>query len=173
VLAEQGNETMTETYAARQAVQAQAVQAPAVTIGQAVGQAEAVLSKLLALVLAETGTSRQDYLALQRLTALGGSAFRDDYLADLSSWLGIDLWTAGELADSLSESGLLEHDGPVVRFAAAGAELRDRIVSSAGAVTRSLIAPVDPADLEATIRTLRELTARARAVLAAGAGEAA
>jgi hypothetical protein len=168
VLAEQGNETMTGTQAAQQTVQA-----PIVPIGQAVGQAEAVLSKLLALVLAETGTSRQDYLAMQRLTALGGSAFREDYLADLSGWLDIDLWAAGELADALSESGLLEQDGAIVRFAAAGAELRDRIVSSAGAVTRSLIAPIDPADVAATIRTLRELTSRARAVLSAGAGEAA
>jgi hypothetical protein len=159
---------MTETQAAQQTVQA-----PIVTIGQAVGQAEAVLSKLLALVLAQTGTSRQDYLALQRLTALGGAASREDYLADLSSWLDIDLWAAGELADSLSASGLLEQDRGTVKFGAAGAELRDRIVSSVGAVTRSLVAPVDPADMEATIRTLRELTARARTVLSAGAGAAA
>jgi hypothetical protein len=162
---------MTETQAAQRTVQARTVQAPIVTIGQAVGQAEAVLSKLLALVLAETGTRRQDYLAMQRLTALGGAASREEYLADLSSWLDIDLWAAGELADSLSASGLLEQDRGTVRFGVAGAELRDRIVSSAGAVTRSLVAPIDPADMEATIRTLRELTGRARMVLSAGAGE--
>ena len=159
---------MTETQAAQPTVQA-----PVVTIGQAVGQAEAVLSRLLALVLTETGTSRQDYLAMQRLTALGGAASRDDYLADLSGWLDIDLWAAGELADSLSASGLLEQDRATVKFGAAGAALRDRIASSAGAVTRSLVAPVDPADMEATIRTLRELTARARMVLSGGAGEVA
>jgi len=159
---------MTETQAAQQTMQA-----PIVTIGQAVGQAEAVLSRLLARVLTETGTSRQDYLALQRLTALGGAASREDYLADLSGWLDIDLWAAGELADSLSASGLLEQDRGTVKFGAAGAALRDRIVGSAGAVTRSLVAPVDPADLEATIRTLSEITSRARMVLSAGAGETA
>jgi hypothetical protein len=160
--------TMTETQAAQQAMQA-----PIVTIGQAVGQAEAVLSKVLALVLTETGTSRRDYIAMQRMTALGGAASREDYLADLSSWLDIDLWAAGELTDSLSAAGLLEQDRAMVRFGAAGAELRDRIVSSVGAVTRSLVAPIDPADMEATIRTLREITSRARMVLSAGAGEAA
>ena len=36
-----------------------------------------------------------------------------------------------------------------------------------------LVAPIDPADLEVTIRTLQGITARARALLAAGAGEAA
>jgi hypothetical protein len=45
-------------------------------------------------------------------------------------------------------------------------------VSSVAAVTRSLVAPIDPADMEATIRTLSELTARARMMLSAGAGEA-
>jgi hypothetical protein len=34
-------------------------------IGQAVGQAEAALSRLLVQVLAETGTTRETYLALQ------------------------------------------------------------------------------------------------------------
>jgi hypothetical protein len=145
-------------------------QPPLAAIGQVVGQAEALLSKLLARVLAEAGTSRQDYLALQRLAALGGSALREDYLADLSGWLDIDLWAAGELADGLAGSGLLAHDGPIVRFAPAGAQLRERIASSASVATRPLVAPIDPADLEVTIRTLRELTARARTVLRAEAG---
>jgi hypothetical protein len=65
-----------------------------VTIGQAVGQAEAVLTRLLARVLAETRTSRQDYLALQRLAALGGVASREEYITDLSGALYIDLWSA-------------------------------------------------------------------------------
>ncbi len=156
---------MTETQATPSASKP-----PLAEIGQVVGQAEAVLSKLLARVLAEAGTSRQDYLALQRLAALGGSAPREDYLADLSGWLDIDLWAAGELADRLSGSGLLAHDGPIVRFAPAGARLRERIASAAGVASRPLVAPIDPADLEVTIRTLRDLTARAGAVLRAEAG---
>ena len=139
-----------------------------VTIGQAVGQAEGVLTRLLARVLAETGTSRQDYLAMQRLTALGGVASREAYITDLGSWLQIDLWSAGELADSLAEAGLLEASGGMVRFAPSGTRLRDRIVSSASAVTRTVIAPINPADLATTIQTLEEVTARGRALLSEG-----
>jgi len=140
---------------------------PIVTIGQAVGQAEAVLSRLLAGVLAQTGTSRQGYLALQRLAALGGAATREDYVTDLSNWLSVDLWTAGELADSLAQAGLLEAGGGPVRFAPAGRELRDRIVGSASAAAQSVIAPLDPADLATTVRVLRVVAARGRALLAA------
>ena len=75
---------------------------PGMAIGQAVGQAESVLSRLLAGVLAEAGTERKAYFALQRLTVLGDTARRDDYLNDLSDWLDIDLWSAGELADRLA-----------------------------------------------------------------------
>jgi hypothetical protein len=139
-----------------------------VTIGQAVGQAEAVLTRLLARVLAETGTSRQDYLAMQRLTALGGVAGREAYITDLSDWLQIDLWSAGELADSLVQTGLLDASGGMVRFAPSGRQLRDRIVSSASAVTRTMIAPVNPADLAITIQTLEEVTARGRTLLSEG-----
>jgi hypothetical protein len=139
--------------------------APIVTIGQAVGQAEAVLSRFLARVLAQTGTSRQAYLAMQRLTSLG-AATREDYLADLSSWLQVDLWAAGELADSLAADGLIEQADGTVRFTAAGQALRDQITGAGSAATRSVLESVDPADLETTIRTLGDITARARALLA-------
>lgn len=142
-----------------------------VPIGMAVGQAEAVLSKLLARVLAETGTSRQDYLAMQRLAGLGGAASREAYVFDLSNALEIDLWAAGELADTLAEAGILAEADGVVQLAESGADLRGRIARSAGAVTRALLAPISPADVETTIRTLREVTQHGRALLAAGNGD--
>jgi hypothetical protein len=43
---------------------------PPATIGQAVGIAETELTRLLAGVLAETGTPRETYLAMQRLSFL-------------------------------------------------------------------------------------------------------
>jgi len=154
---------MTETTATRP---------PIVTIGQAVGQAEAVLTRLLARVLARTGTSRQSYLAMQRLTALGGSATREDYVTDLSGWLQVDLWAAGELANSLEADGQVRQANGVVSFTSAGEALRDRILADASTATRSLLAPLNPADVEATIRTLQEVTARGRALVAsADAGE--
>jgi hypothetical protein len=144
------------------------MQPPIVTIGQAVGQAEAVLSRILARVLAQTGTSRQSYLAMQRLAALGGTATREDYVADLSSWLQVDLWAAGELAGTLEAQGQVGQADGIVSFTPAGLALRDQIASAGGAATRSLLAPLDPADVAATIRTLQEVTARARALVASG-----
>jgi hypothetical protein len=144
-----------------------------ITIGQAVGQAETVLTRLLARVLAETGTSRNTYLAMQRLAALGGGVTREAYITDLGDWLGLDLWAAGDLVASLAESGVLAEEAGIVRLAPGGADLQARILGSMSAVTRSLVAPLDPADVEAAIATLTRLTARARALLAAGADEAA
>jgi hypothetical protein len=100
-------------------------------------------------------------------------ASREKFITDLSAGLYIDLWSAGELVDSLAQAGLLEASGGMVQFAPSGTELRDHIVGSASAATRSIIAPVDPADLATTIQTLEQLTARGRALLAGSLGETA
>lgn len=140
---------------------------PPATIGQAVGLAEAALTRLLAGVLAETGTSRETYLAFQRLRFLGGAAAMDAYVGDLSDALSLD-GPAAALAGSLQTAGLIhefERDassGPVVELTAAGAALLDRILGSVARVTAELTAPFDAADIETTIRTLQAVTERAR-----------
>ena len=138
-------------------------------IGQTVGQAEAVMTRLLAGVLAETGTARQTYLALQRLLVHGDSAPREDYIRDLSDWLDLDLWSAGELADDLVADGLLVLAGGNIRLAEAGSELRERIRGAITEITAPLYAQLDPADIETTVRTLRELTKLTRALYPAAA----
>jgi hypothetical protein len=148
------NETMTQT---RTIPAGQA-------IGQAVGQAESVLTRLLAGVLAETGTERETYLALQRLAVLGDVATRDRYVRDLSDWLELDLWTAGELAGSLVGAGLLTAADGTIRLSDRGARLLEKIRGSIGAVTAPVFAPLDPADVETTVRTLRDISARGRAL---------
>jgi DNA-binding MarR family transcriptional regulator len=131
-------------------------------IGPAVGMAEAVLSKLLAGVLAETSTARPTYLALQRMVSLGGQATRDQYIADLSEWLGLEQPQANELAGSLLAAGLLTATDGTIRLSETGAELRARVMDSVGKVTARLYEPFDPADLETTVRTLERITIRAR-----------
>jgi DNA-binding MarR family transcriptional regulator len=138
-------------------------------IGQTVGQAEAVMTRLLAGVLAETGTARQTYLALQRLLVHGDSAPREDYIRDLSDWLDLDLWSAGELADALVADGLLVLADGNIRLAEAGSELRERIRGAIAEITAPLYAELDPADIETTVRTLRELTKLTRALYPAAA----
>jgi len=131
-------------------------------IGQVVGQAEAVLTKLLAGVLAETGTSRETYLAMQRLLARGDEAGRDVYVRDLSDWLDLDLWSAGELADTLVAEGLFTLDHETIRLAPPGAELRERIRRGIGDLMAPVWEQLDPADVETTVRTLRQVTVLAR-----------
>jgi hypothetical protein len=151
------NETMTETRTEN---------GPAIpvgmAIGQVVGQAEAVLTKLLAGVLAEAGATRETYLAMQRLMVHHDEADRDAYVRDLGDWLDLDLWSAGELADSLVAEGLFRLDHETIRLAPSGAELRERIRRGVGDLMAPVWEQLDPADVEATVRTLRRVTTLAR-----------
>lgn len=131
-------------------------------IGPTVTMAQRVLTKLLDEVLAETGTSRQTFFALQRLAAIGGQATRDEYVADLSEALDLDPSRAGELADGLLADGLLTVTGDTIRLSETGAGLRSRVLNSAGAITGKLYEPFSQADLETMVRTLQGITARAR-----------
>jgi hypothetical protein len=132
-------------------------------LGQAVGQAQTILTRLLTGVLTETGTPRETYLALLRLSVNGDSSLqRDRYVRDLSDSLGLDLWAAGELADGMLDAGLLTLAGETIRLADAGAELRERTRRSVGTVTAPLYEGLDPADIETTVRTLQDITSRAR-----------
>ena len=131
-------------------------------IGQVVGQAETVLTKLLAGVLAEAGATREAYLAMQRLLAHNDAADRDVYVRDLGDWLDLDLWSAGELASTLVAEGLFTLDHETIRLAPAGAELRERIRRGVGDLMAPVWAQLDPADVETTVRTLRQVTTLAR-----------
>jgi DNA-binding MarR family transcriptional regulator len=131
-------------------------------IGQVVGQAETVLTKLLAEVLAEAGATRETYLAMQRLLVRGDEADRDAYVRDLGDWLDLDLWSAGELADSLVAEGLFRLDHETIRLAPSGAELRERIRRGIGDLMGPVWEQLDPADVETTVRTLRRVTTLVR-----------
>jgi hypothetical protein len=133
-------------------------------LGQVLGQAQSVLSGLLARVLEQTQTKNETYLALQRMALLGGEASSDRYVGDLSDWLDLSPRDAGQLADSLIAAGLLIEADQTIRLADAGAQLRASIVGSMGAITTPLWGSFDPADLETTATTLRELVLRARAL---------
>jgi DNA-binding MarR family transcriptional regulator len=136
-----------------------------IPVGQAVGMAERVLTKLLAGVLAETGMSRQAYLGMQRLIAMGDSPSRDGYLADLGYWLDLDRPAAANLIDSLVADGLVTETPGTVSLTAAGQDLLATIRTAAGEAAAKLYEPFDQADLQAMVTTLREITTRAQAIL--------
>jgi DNA-binding MarR family transcriptional regulator len=133
-------------------------------IGGALGQAQSVLAGLLVDKVDQAGTDRESYLALQRLGVLGDAAARDRYVDDLVDWLDLDPPAAAELADALVAAGLVTDGGQTVRIAADGAQLRARIADSISAVTAPIYESLSSADVETTVRTLRYLTTRVRAL---------
>ena len=142
---------------------------PTLSVGPAVGQAEASLTRLLSGILAESGTSRETYLGLQRLTALGGHAARDTYERDLSDWLQLDSPAAGRLAGDLLVAGLAATEGDAIRLTAQGQALREGILAASAEITGPMLASLDRVDLDTTIKTLQEITRRARAIPARSA----
>jgi hypothetical protein len=134
---------------------------PIPLIGQAVGQAEASLTRILIGILAESGTSYQTYLGLQRLTALGGEATRDAYERDLSDWLELDGTAAARLADDLAAASLAAAEGGAIRLTAQGRGLREGVLAASAKITGPMLATIDRGDLETTVRTLDEITRRA------------
>ena len=143
---------------------------PLPLIGQSVGQAQATLTRLLDGILAESGTSHQAWLGLQRLNALGGQPSRDAYERDLSNWLHLDGQEAARLAADLIAAGLAATvpagaggaAGDAIRMTDAGRKLRQDVLATSAQVTGPVLAAVDRGDLEVTIRTLDEITRRVR-----------
>lgn len=137
-------------------------------IGQAVGQAQSVLSRTLLEAVAQAGTTRETYLALQRLGVLGDTAAMDAYLRDLADWLDLDAPSAAELADGLAASRLITAADRAVEITADGARLRARIAGLISAITAPLYEQLSPSDVETTVRTLRGLSTGVRAAMASG-----
>jgi hypothetical protein len=167
---------------------------PLPLIGQAVGQAQASLTKILLGILAQSGTSYQTYLGLQRLDALGGEATREAYERDLSNWLELDRTAAARLVGDLVAVGLAENSpaenspaenspaenspaetrlaetrlaetgGGVIRLTAEGRGLREGVLAASAKITGPMLATIDRGDLETTVRTLDDITRRARGI---------
>ncbi len=135
---------------------------PLPLIGQSVGQAQASLTRLLTGILAGSGTSYQTWLGLQRLNALGGEPARAAYERDVRDWLLLDGPAAAGLAGDLVASGLAEADGDTIRMTEAARRLRRDVIAESAQITGPVLATVDRADLETTIRTLEEITRRVR-----------
>lgn len=135
---------------------------PLPLIGQSVGQAQAALTRLLTGILAGSGTSYQTWLGLQRLNALGGEPARDAYERDVRDWLLLDGPDAAGLTSDLVASGLAAADGDTIRMTEAARRLRQDVIAASAQITGPVLATVDRADLETTIRTLNEITRRVR-----------
>ena len=128
-----------------------------------------MLAGLLVDKVTQAGTDRETYLALQRLGVLGDAAAEDRYVGDLVDWLDLDARSAAGLAESLVAAGLATAGQQTVRIADEGARLRAEIAGSISAVTAPIYESLSPSDVETTVRTLRYLTTRVRALSVAPA----
>jgi len=136
---------------------------PLPLIGQAVGQAQASLTRLLTGILAGSGTSYSLWLGLQRLNAMGGRPSREAYETDLGYWLQLDGPDAARLAGDVVAAGLaVGGDDGLIAVSARGRALREEVLAASARVTGPMLATIDRADLDITIRTLQEITRRAR-----------
>jgi len=135
---------------------------PLPLIGQAVGQAQASLTRLLTGILAGSGTSHLLWLGLQRLNAMGGQLSQEAYEADLSYWLELDGPAAARLASDVVAAGLATSDSDgFIALSARGRALREEVLAASARVTGPMLATIDRADLDTTIRTLQEISRRA------------
>ena len=136
---------------------------PLPLIGQAVGQAQASLTRLLTGILAGSGTSYSLWLGLQRLNAMGGRPSREAYETDLGYWLQLDGPDAARLAGDVVAAGLaVGGDDGLIAVSARGRALREEVLAASARVTGPMLATIDRADLDTTIRTLEKITRLAR-----------
>src|SRR4029077_3414152 len=131
---------------------------PRPLIGQAVGRAQASLTMLLTGILAGTGTSYPVWLGLQRLNAIGGQPNREAYEADLSYWLQLDGPAAARLAGDVVAAGLAASGDGRVALSTGARTLREEVLAASAKVTGPMLATIDRADLDTTIRTLEKIT---------------
>jgi DNA-binding MarR family transcriptional regulator len=134
--------------------------APTLT-GQDIGETQGAVSALLDEVLAATGTTSNEYIALRVLTLRGPSGAFREYLASQRQ-LGLDLARASALVDGLAARGLATEtaDGTTV-VTGAGAALHTRLAGAVTDTATRLYADFDPGDLRVTHRVLTQVAERA------------
>ena len=94
---------------------------------------------------------------------MGGQPSREAYEADLGYWLQLDGPDAARLAGDVVAAGLaVGGDDGLIAVSARGRALREEVLAASAQVTGPMLATIDRADLDITIRTLQEITRRAR-----------
>ncbi|WP_033818457.1 MarR family winged helix-turn-helix transcriptional regulator [Kitasatospora sp. MBT63] len=137
--------------------------------GQVIGRAHYATRALLERLLAPSGTTFQQSLALNAVADEGGTADREQVLARLTAGLKTDRAAALSVLAELTDAGLLAPspdaaDG--VALTPAGRGRQAGIRADVADLTARLYGGLPPEDLAAAARVLTALTARADAELA-------
>lgn len=140
---------------------------PPTLTGQDIGEAEGAVRALLDRILADTGTTSNEYIALRVLAVRGPAtapAALHEFLAGQRQ-LGLDLAAAAELLGRLEAKGLVSGsapDGPgPTQLTPEGAALHARLAAAVTTVTTRLYADFDPDDLATAHRVLAQVVERA------------
>ncbi|MEV7791291.1 MarR family winged helix-turn-helix transcriptional regulator [Streptomyces sp. NPDC087512] len=142
--------------------------APAVN-GQVVGLAHYASRAVLERVLARSGTTFQQSLALGAVAGSGDAVDRDQLVTQMIERLKIDESAALETIAELTASGLLESlpaEESRLRLTDAGRTLSGEIRAAGAEIAARLYRDIPAEDLAAAARVLTLVTARANAELA-------
>jgi hypothetical protein len=132
-------------------------------LGLTVALAQQALTRRLHAVLADLEIEPALYYVLRVVSTRGplSSSALDWQLAQAP----VPPQAAADAPVTLMAGGLIALDGDMVALTAAGTAMLDRLGAPIAALTRELLAPLDPDDLATTVRTLQAATARADALV--------
>ncbi|QNE73603.1 winged helix DNA-binding protein [Streptomyces finlayi] len=138
--------------------------------GQIIGQAHYATRAVLERLLAGSGTTFHQCVALNATAGDGGTTGRAELVARLTGTLKTDRATAEAALGELTGAGLLEEtpgdDGAHLALTEAGRARQAAIRTGTAAIAERLYAGLPAEELAAAGRVLTELTVRANAVLA-------
>jgi DNA-binding MarR family transcriptional regulator len=133
---------------------------------QIVGQAEKAHKPLLDRILARTGTTMNQWVALRLTAVSGGAADRDQLITSITGALQTDDAAVLTAISELTTAGLLK-DLPGERsrlgFTGAGQALYQQINSAVGEVVARAYADIPAGDLAIAARVLTLITTRLNA----------
>jgi DNA-binding MarR family transcriptional regulator len=131
--------------------------------GQVIGDAQRAVKVLLDQLLSRTGTTFDQWVALNLIASQGGTASEEVIEARMTDGLQIDRAAVGRVLAELAATGLI--DG--VSLTEAGRERHAGISAGINEITARLYGDVPAEELEIAGRVLVTITTRARAELAA------
>ncbi|MFD9224283.1 hypothetical protein ACFWDI_30770 [Streptomyces sp. NPDC060064] len=136
--------------------------------GQVIGQAHYATRAVLERLVAGTGATFHQVVALNATADSGAAMDRDRLVLRMTSTLKIDASTALAAIADLTASKLVETlpgDASRIRLTDAGRALQDRISTATAGITERLYGGLPAEDLAAASRVLTAVTARANAEL--------
>ena len=133
------------------------------------GRTEKTLNAILDQVLAGSGVTEPQWVALTLAVSSGGEIGRDVYVGNVAGALRVSDSRASTQIAELAAARLLDlpaSDGAPITVTESGQQLYRRVRAATGEVTQRMWGDLPAADLEAAVRVLRTVLSRADAYLA-------